>query len=404
MRIKWRWLIWLLGGAVLISIGLFALRPRPIKVEMAPVLRGRLESTITAEGRTRLHDRFVVAAPVTGMLTRIELHRGDEIRQGSVIAWIEPPPLDPLDPRQRGMAEARLAAAEAAVREATALTDREEASRDQLRRERQRAERLVESGDLPRQDFERTSSAESVAEQQLAAARSRLTAAKAEVAAARAALLSLQSPGNGQRASERIPVASPVSGRVLKLYEESERVVTAGTPLIEISNPSTLELVIEVLSSDAVRIRPGTRVIVDRWGGDRTLRGAVRLIEPSAFTKISALGIEEQRVNIVADLLDAPDTPGAKLLGDGYRIETHLIVAEIEQTLKAPLSAIFRQNEGWAVYVAVGDRAEPRSITIGIRSDSEAEVLSGLSAGTMVILHPPNDLKPGARIAGKESP
>ncbi|MFM8395356.1 MAG: hypothetical protein ACKOB4_15690, partial [Acidobacteriota bacterium] len=166
MRIKWRWLVWLLGGAVLISIGLFALRPRPIKVEMAPVLRGRLESTITAEGRTRLHDRFVVAAPVTGMLTRIELHRGDEIRQGSVIAWIEPPPLDPLDPRQRGMAEARLAAAEAAVREAAALTDREEASRDQLRRERQRAERLVESGDLPRQDFERTSSAESVAEQQ----------------------------------------------------------------------------------------------------------------------------------------------------------------------------------------------------------------------------------------------
>ena len=182
--------------------------------------------------------------------------------------------------------------------------------------------------------------------------------------------------------------------------------MTAGTPLIEISNPATLELVIEVLSSDAVRLRPGTAVIVDRWGGDRTLRAAVRLIEPAAFTRVSALGIEEQRVNIIADLLESPGRPGAPdpdaaRLGDGYRIEAQLIVEEAATAIKAPLSALFRLNESWAVYVAAGGRAELRPITIGIRSDTAAEVLAGLSPGTMVILHPPHDLKPGARITGQ---
>ena len=409
MRIKWRWWGWGIGVAMVISIVILALRPRPVSVEIAPVERGGLQSTISAEGRTRLHDRFIVAAPVTGRLSRIELHRGDQVREGSVIGWIEPPPLNPLDPRQQGVATARVAAAAAAIRETMALADRERTNLEQLRRERLRVERLVESGDLPRQDLERISSSVASAEQQLAAALSRVSGAKAEVEAAQAALLSLPRPDKGGPSSqpdERVPVRSPVSGRVLRLFEESERVVTAGTPLIEISNPATLELVIEVLSSDAVRLRPGTAVIVDRWGGDRTLRAAVRLIEPAAFTRVSALGIEEQRVNIIADLLASPGSPGATdpdaaRLGDGYRIEAQLIVEEVAAAVKAPLSALFRLNEGWAVYVAADGRAEVRPITIGIRSDAAAEVLAGLSPGTMVILHPPSDLKPGARITGK---
>ena len=396
MKVKRQLLPWVIGLVVVSGVIFLALRPRPIEVEAVTIGRGGLRTTIPAEGRTRIHDRFVVAAPVTGRLRRIDLHRGDNVQAGATVARVDPLPLDPLDPRQRGMAEARLTAAEAAVREAEALVARERTSAAQSQRERERAEKLVESGDLPRQEFERIASTVTAGNQGLAAALARVRIAEAEVEAARAALRSLSATDPRGRQVEAIPIRAPVSGRVLRLHEESERVVTAGTPLIEISNPATLELVIEVLSSDAVRIRPGAEVIVERWGGDHPLPASVRLIEPSAFTKVSALGIEEQRVNIVADLLERPDA-----LGDGYRIETRIVIDEIGPALKAPLGALFRQNEGWAVYVIAQDRAQSRAVTIGNRSDDEAEVLAGLTAGERVVLHPPNDLKPGARVTSR---
>lgn len=396
MKIKRRAVLWLTGAAIVIAAVSLALRPRPMLVEVATIGSGRLETTIPAEGRTRIHDRFVVAAPVTGRLKRIDLHRGDEVARAGIIALIEPAPLDPLDPRQRGVAEARLAAAEAASREAEALIARERTALGQTRRERQRAAELVESGDLPRQEFERLGSAVAAGDQQLLAAEARARVAAAEVEAARAALRSLGSTDSIDRRTETIAVRSPVGGRVLRLYEESERVVTAGTPLIEISNPSTLELVIEVLSSDAVRIRPGAEVIIERWGGDHPLRGTVRLIEPSAFTKVSALGIEEQRVNIVADLLERPEG-----LGDGYRVESRIVVYRADQSLKVPLSALFRQEEKWAVYIIDGGVAALRPVTIGQRSETEAELVSGVERGARVILHPPGDLRPGIRVAVK---
>jgi len=396
MKIKWRSLLWVIG-IIALSAGIFlALRPRPIEIEAATIGRGGLRTTIPAEGRTRIHDRFVIAAPVTGRLRRIDLHRGDNVKAGATVARIDPPPLDPLDPRQRGTAEARLTAAEAAVREAEALVARERTSLAQSQRERERAEKLIESGDLPRQEFERIASAVTAGNQELTAALARVRIAEAEVEAARAALWSLGASDPRGRQVEAIHIRAPVSGRVLRLHEESERVVTAGTPLIEISNPATLELVIEVLSNDAVRIRPGAEVIVERWGGDHPLRATVRLIEPSAFTRVSALGIEEQRVNIVADLLERPDA-----LGDGYRIETRIVIDEIGQALKTPLGALFRQNEGWAVYVIEEGRVHSRAVTIGNRSDDEAVVLAGLAAGERVVLHPPNELKPGARVTAR---
>ena len=387
-------------GLAVIALAVIALQPRAVTVEVAAVRRGPLEVAISAEGRTRIHDRFVIAAPVTGKLARIELHRGDMVGAGSTVSLIESLPLEPLDPRQRGGGEARLLAAEAARREAEALVEKERAAGGQALRDRQRAERLVESGDLPRQEFERLASVEAVGRQQLVAALSRAQMAVAEVDAARAALRSLPARGvNGGAAASRtetIPVRSPVTGRVLKLYEESERVVTAGTPLIEVSNPATLELVIEVLSTDAVTIRPGTRMSIDRWGGDHPLSATVRLIEPAAFTRVSALGVEEQRVNIIADLHERPET-----LGDGYRIEARIIVWENPEVLLVPVSALFRQDEDWAVYVAAGSRAILRKVRIEHRGDKDAELLEGLAAGDRVIIHPAVELSNGTRIATK---
>ncbi|NBO65267.1 MAG: HlyD family efflux transporter periplasmic adaptor subunit [Acidobacteria bacterium] len=401
MKKKQQILLWL-TGAIMVGAGvLITLRPRPVEVEVATIGEGELVTAISAEGRTRVRDRFIVAAPVTGRLRRIELHRGDKVKVDQAVALIDPVPLNPLDPRQSGVAEARLAAAEAAQREAEALISREQASLNQARRELRRGELLVESGDLPRQELERISSNATAGEQLLIAAQARSRITAAEVEAARSALRSLSTEIGPNPTTAALSVRSPVAGSVLRLLEESERVVSAGTPLIEISNPSTLELVIEVLSSDAVRVSPGAEVIVERWGGDHVLHGSVRMIEPSAFTRTSALGIEEQRVNIIADLVERPEN-----LGDGYRIETRIVIARIERTLKVPLSSLFRQNEGqneaWMVFAIERSRAQPRLVTIGNRSESDAQVLAGLTVGTPVILFPPSDLQPGARVTGKK--
>lgn len=398
MKIKWRPIGWLLGIAALITLVLLGLRPEPVVVETALVSRGVMRTTVSAGGRTRIHDRFVIAAPVSGKLARLQLRRGDEVAAGALITRIESRPLEPLDPRQRGMAEARLTAAEAAQREVDALVEKARIALNQSERDRQRGERLVESGDLARQEFERLCSAETAERQQLAATLARARMAAAETEAARAALLSL--PGNG-REQDREPVAqvevrSPISGRVLRLHEESERVVAAGTPLLEISNPATLELVIEVLSTDAVGLRPGARVIVDRWGGSTTLLATVRLIEPSAFTKVSALGIEEQRVNVIADLTERPEG-----LGDGFQIEARLVVSETPDTLRVPLSAVFREEDGWAVLIVDGARARHRRVILGRSNEREAEVIEGLKEGMKVIIYPPSELTDGGQIEEK---
>lgn len=412
MKIKWQPIGLLLGIGGLLAVAILGLRPEPLVVETALVSRGMMQTTVSAGGRTRIQDRFVIAAPVAGKLARLRLRRGDQVAAGALITWIESRPLEPLDPRQRGMAEARLAAAGAARREAEAVVEQARISLSQRERDRQRGERLVESGDLARQEFEQLCSAETAERQQLAAALSRARMAAAESEAARAALLSLSADGlpadldNGEGGRlERIAVRSPISGRVLRLHEESERVVAAGTPLIEISNPATLELVIEVLSTAAVGLRPGARVIVDRWGGPNPLEATVRLIEPSAFTKVSALGIEEQRVNVIADLAERPEG-----LGDGFQIEARLVVSETPETLKVPLSAIFREEggaraeDGWATLIVEGARARRRRIRIGRSNEREAEVLEGLSEGMKVIIYPPTELVDGGRISEKRRP
>ncbi len=393
---KKRNFIWIIILAVGVIAALsVALRPKVLPVESARVTRGSLEQTIDAEGKTRVHDRFIIAAPVTGRMARINLHRGDKVERMSVITTINPLPLNPLDPRQYAEANARVSSAQSVQREAQAMVERTRVECDQARRERQRIEKLIETGDASRQEFERVRNAESVCQQQLEAARFKVSAASSEVEAARAALI----PNGNQRTTQPsapVVVRSPVAGRVLSLIEESERVVTAGAPLIELSNPANLEIVIDVLSTDAVRITPGTPVRILNWGGNGSLRAQVRLIEPSAFTKISALGIEEQRVNVIADFID-PTGP----LGDGYRIEAAIIVWRSDDVLQAPSSALFRDGDRWSVFVIENGIARQVDIEIGHRTPLAVEVLKGLQEGAEVIVHPTNDLSAGIRVEAR---
>lgn len=375
--------------------GAIALRPAPVRVEVARVRRGPMRVTVDAEGKTRARDRFVVAAPISGRLARIDLRRGDAVRRDDVIARIDPPPIAPLDPRQLAEAKARVAAAEQLKHEADAVVEKARADCEQAGREWARAERLIETGDVSRQDLERARNAALTCQQQIESAKRRAQAAASEVEIAKAALISIQSDGRAGQSggAATVLVRAPVSGRVLRVVEESERVVMAGAPLAELSNPS-LEVVIEALSTDAVKVTPGMPVSVEGWGGEQSLMARVRLVEPSAFTKISALGVEEQRVNVIADFIE-PDAP----LGDGYRVEARIVIWETNKALKAPLSALFRSGQGWNAFVVENGLARRREVGTGHRADFEVEALSGLREGEVVIAHPSNLVADGVSVS-----
>jgi HlyD family secretion protein len=300
----------------------------------------------------------------------------------------------PLDPRTREETIARVEAAQAASREADARAERARADYELARRERERIESLARDGIVSQQSLDQARSAEEARAKELAAARYNAEAAASEVRAARAGLIAIDSERS--EASRVVKLRSPTAGRVLRVVEQSERVVTPGTPIIILGDPTKLEVVVDVLSTDAVKIKLGATVLLEGWGGEQTIRARVRTIESSAFTKISALGIEEQRVNIVADFID-PAGP----LGDGYRVEARIVVWESGNVLKVPSSAVFRHGEGWSVFVIEGGMAKRRDLEIGHRSQFEVEITSGLSEGESVILHPSNQLEDGARVETK---
>jgi len=372
--------------------GAIALRPSPVRVEVARVRCGPMRATVDAEGKTRARDRFVVAAPVSGRLARIDLHRGDAVRRDEVIARIDPLPMAPLDPRQLAEVKARVATAEQLKHEADAVVEHARADCEQAQRELSRAEKLIETGDISRQDFERARNAALTCQQQIEAAKYRARAAASEIEVAKAMLIAVERAGQSG-SSETVFVRAPVNGRVLRVAEESERVVMAGAPLVELSNPS-LEVVIEVLSADAVKVKPGSPVLIDGWGGEQALEARVRLVEPSAFTKISALGVEEQRVNVIADFIE-PDTP----LGDGYRVEARIVIWETNEALKAPLNTLFRSGQRWNAFVVENGIAKRREVETGHRADFEVEVLNGLREGESVIAHPSNLVADGVRVS-----
>jgi HlyD family secretion protein len=377
----------------LVALGIIALiviafLPSPITVESARVTRGPLQVVIAEEGEARAHDRFVIAAPIAGRLTRIDLHDGDPVSLNQVVAVISPLP---IDQRERAELTARAQAAEAVKRSVDEAVERARADHEQAKRDLRRAEDLLEGGVISTQSFEQAKNAESIARNEVEAARFKAQAAASDIEVARAGLIAVESEQGGAR--RVLTLRSPARGRVLRVLEKSERVVTAGTPIITIGDPHKLEVVVDLLSADAVKVKPGAPVLLENWGGEASLRARVRDVEPSAFTKVSALGIEEQRTNIVVDFVDSPGP-----LGDGYRVEARIIIWEAGSVLKVPSSALFRLGDGWSVFAVEGGRATSRAVEIGHRSQFEAEVLSGITEGAAVILHPNNQISDGARV------
>jgi HlyD family secretion protein len=374
-----------------VALVVVAFLPSPIKVETARVTRGPLQVTVDEEGEARAHDRFVVASPIAGRLRRVELHDGDPVSLNQVVAVINPLP---IDQRERAEITARVQAAEALKRSADEAVEHASADHEQAKRDLRRAEDLVEGGVISRQSLEQARNAETISKNELEAARFKAQAAASDVNVAKAGLIAVESERSG--ASRIVTLRSPVRGRVLRVLEKSERVVSSGTPIITVGDPRKLEVVVDLLSTDAVKVKPGAAMLLENWGGEAPMRARVRTVEPSAFTKVSALGIEEQRTNVVADFVDPPGP-----LGDGYRVEARIIIWEAESVLKIPSSAPFRHGDGWSVFVVQERKAIMRQVEIGHRSQFEAEVLKGIEEGAQVVLHPTNQIRDGSRVEAR---
>jgi len=373
--------------------------PRAATVDMTQVTKGPLVVTVEEEGKTRVMDRYVVSAPMAGYARRIDLNVGDAVKAGQSLVAIEPARSDALDPRTRAQANAQVHAAEASVSAARENAVAAAAQADLAREELARAQSLRQSNfvseqalDKARSEVRRTQAAKLAADHGVNVARFELDMARAAVA--NTTRLSGGSP-------ELLNVRAPVAARVLKVMHESEGTVQAGQPLIEIGNPDTLEIEVEVLSTQAVKIAPGSKVLLDRWGGDTTLQGAVRVVEPTGFTKISALGVEEQRVRVIVDITSPREE--WRRLGDGYRVEARFVVWEGTDVLQIPASALFRHNSGWAVFVVEAGRAKIKPVQVGQRAGLVAQITSGLSVGERLVTHPDDKVKDGVRVRPRKT-
>lgn len=394
-RIAMRWtkrIVLALVGLSAIGAIVYAMLPKPIVVDLGTVRRGGLAVEVAEDGRTRVRDRFVVLAPISGNLIRIVLDPGTSVAAGATLARIEPPDPAMLDPRSRTEATGRLASALARQRGADTAVARAKAARDGAVRDADRTRGLAARGVVTMFEREHAELAEQLAIQDLAAAELERQGAAADVSVARAVL------GSGDRAHlASFAVPAPTSGQVLRVVRDSAGPVVVGAPLVELGDPRAIEVVVDVLSTDAARIAPGMPVSLEAWGGDQPVRGHVRLVEPSAFTKVSALGVEEQRVNVIVAIDDAP-----AVLGDGFRVEARITIWQGADVLAVASSALFRDHGGWAVYVEDRGRARLKQVSIGHRGRLDIEITDGLAAGTAVVLHPGDQIKDGVRISARE--
>lgn len=388
----------LIVAAALVTIGLvvYAYLPKPVPAETAAAVRGPLRVTVDATGKARVKDRYVVSAPLAGNLARITLRPGDPIEAADVLATIVPadPPL--LDERTKSGAEARVLAADAQRKQAESLLDAARLAEKRAREDAVKAESLGKEGAVSREVVERADYEQRVRRAELASAELAVRIAAHDVEMARSALRRI---GAKKAESDRFDVTAPARGQILRVLAESAGPVAPGTPLVEIGDPEALEVAVDVLTRDAVRIEPGARATIDRWGGE-PLAARVRVIEPSAFTRLSALGVEEQRVHVVLDL-ESPASVYARL-GDAFRVEARIVVSERSDAITLPLGAVFRSKGEWAAYVVVGDRAELSTVSIGERDAANVEVLTGIEAGTEVIVHPSEKVKGGVQIVRRE--
>lgn len=391
-RLRGRVLWW--GAALAVAAAIvFALRPGATPVDFATVTRGPLQVTIDEEGETRVRYRYVVSAPVPGRVLRIDLEPGDPVQASdTVVATFEPADPVPLDARARAELEAQAAAAEAALGRARTEGERARTELTFAEEELERYTQLAENGIVPRERLDQAQLRAGLARDGVAAAEFAASTAQHELEVARASLL----VGGTDTRGTSLTLRSPIDGVVLRRLRESEAVVPAGETLLELGNLDTLEIVSDMLSTDAVRVEPGQPVIIDRWGGGAPMQGTVRRVEPGGFTKISALGVEEQRVNVIVDFDDRKDA--ASKLGDGYRVEVRVIVWQADDTLKVPISSLFRHEGSWAVFTVEEGRAVVTPIQIGERSDLEAQVLGGVADGERIIEYPGDTIDPGTMV------
>jgi len=387
MAILPKWLGIVLVVAVIGGL-IYALQPQPELVEVAQVERRVFAETVEEQGRTRAHRPFIVTAPVAGRLLRTELDEGARVSQGQVIARIAP---SPQDQRTVALAEANLAAAQARHGAAEATLEEVRSNLDRNRRELQRREQLFTSDLTSAEEVETYRQLVSAGESRLEAARANLRAAQSEIESARSYLIGVGSSNHEE--PQLIEVRSPSDGTVYRVYEESERVIQAGEPIFEISNRDSLEIVVDLLTQDAVRVEPGDPVRVNGWGGDYTIDAVVQYIEPQAFTKISALGVEEQRVNVIAEILNLPANIGAE-----YRVEVAIVTWQGFDVLTIPTSAIFQRSNGWNTFVVVDGETELRPVLIGSRGRDYTQVIDGVEEGETVVVFPSDQIEAGTRV------
>lgn len=394
MRLRWsfRAVFWAVAVLVVLALLALAFRPHPVTVELARASRGDLTVQVRDEGRTRVREAFVVSAPLAGRLLRVGNRAGETVTAGQVVATIEPSDPTLLDERTRREMQAAARSAEAALALAREEQKRLDAQLAHARRESDRIEQLAATGFASRSalDRARLDLASAVADSN--AARASVGVRTAELEVARTRLITPDQIGSGGRSVE---IRAPASGRVLRVMQESESVVNGGAPILEIGDPGGLEVVAEFLSSDAVQVRPGADALIDAWGGP-ALRGRVRQVEPFGFLKISALGVEEQRVNVVIDLLAPPPTGAG--LGHGYRVEAAVTTWRGRNVLRVPVGALFRREGEWAVFRVEDGRARLRRVEAGHNNGEFVEIGSGLSEGDVVVLHPDRALSDGDRV------
>lgn len=375
--------------------GVLAFAPKPIEVETAILTEGALQVSVLEDGKTRIREKYIVSSPVAGRLSRIELNPGDDVCcDGTLIAIILPADPTMLDARSKAQAEARVQQTQSALRRAQANAAQVQVNFNLSQSKFDRAESLIRSNAISRDEFDVAQSELLSLTQSVRTTKFDCEIAEFELKMAEAALM--QFDVNEESAVDPFEVHAPITGKVLRVFQESATVVGVGTPLIELGDPENLEMEIDVLSTDAVRILPLSELTIDHWGGEEPLKGSVRIVEPAAFTKISSLGVEEQRVNVIADF-DEPVNRIANL-GDGYRIEAKIVVDQIDNALLVPNSALFRHQRLWHVFTIVNDRATLTLVEIGAQNESFTQVLSGLNQSDEVIVFPSDKIATGVKI------
>jgi HlyD family secretion protein len=384
------------GVVIVLAIVAMAMWPESIDISAAMVERGPMQVTLDEDGETRIREKFVVSAPVAGRLQRIELEPGDAVVRGkTVVARLTTADAPLLDPRTRGELEAAVEAARAAVGQARAELERTTTELARARQTLQRQQELMKAGAIAADNLDAAETAVATTEEARKAAEFAVSRSEYELQLARARL---QAPAPAGRAVE---IVAPVNGVILRRLRESESVVPVGEPLLEIGEPGRSEIVADFLSTDAVRIQAGAAVLIEGWGGSDPLKGRVRRVEPAGFMKVSALGVEEQRVNV---LIDFEDPSAAKRLGDGYRVEVRVVVWREEDVVKVPVGGLFRRGSDWAAFRIEGEQVQLQPVELGQRNDEDAQVIKGLSAGQTVVLHPPDTLTDGARVRIRATP